>query len=147
MIKKQPPTMIKITDHIHIEAWELTENFTRATGAGGQRVNKVSTAVELRFEAQCSPNLPPYVKTNLRKLAGQKWTKDGAVLIRAEQHRSQAMNRDVALERLIALIERATLRKKQRLKTRPSRSSQIKRMDQKNQRGQLKKLRQTPKED
>ncbi len=136
--------MIRINDQITIEDWEYTESFMRSSGPGGQNVNKVSTAVELRFEAERSPNLPPYVKARLKRLAGRKWTKDGAVIITAEKHRSQAMNRELALEKLAELIRAATERPKFRVKTKPTRASQRRRMDTKTKRGQVKALRKPP---
>ena len=83
---------MKITDQITLADWELTESFTRASGPGGQNVNKVSTAVELRFEAERSPNLTGPVKTRLKRLAGQRWTKEGAIVIFVQDTRSQARN-------------------------------------------------------
>ncbi|MFP4327773.1 MAG: alternative ribosome rescue aminoacyl-tRNA hydrolase ArfB, partial [Paracoccaceae bacterium] len=99
--------MLQITDQISLEDWELTEQFTRSSGPGGQNVNKVSSAVELRFEAERSPNLPEPVKRRLRRLAGSRWTKEGAVVIRVEDTRHQARNREIARERLVELVRRA----------------------------------------
>ncbi|MGV6840102.1 MAG: alternative ribosome rescue aminoacyl-tRNA hydrolase ArfB [Planktomarina sp.] len=137
--------MITINDQIQIADWEITETFTRSQGPGGQHVNKTSSAVELRFEAARSPNLPPYVKTRLRKLAGQKWTKDGAVLIRAEDTRSQARNRDLAKDRLIALIQAACHRPKRRIATKPTYGSKLRRLEGKKHKGEIKRLRGAPK--
>lgn len=133
--------MIKINDHIHIDDWEITESFVRSSGPGGQHVNKTSSAVELRFEAARSPNLTDPVKTRLRKLAGRKWTKDGAIIITAEKHRSQLMNRELATSKLVDLIREALLRPKFRVKTKPTRASQRRRMDSKTKRGQVKSMR------
>jgi len=133
--------MIRINDTIQIEDWELSEQFMRASGPGGQNVNKVSSAVQLRFEAERSPNLPGPVKARLKRLAGRRWTKDGALIISAEEHRSQALNRERAEEKLVALIKQALEVPKRRIKTRPTLASKRRRLDGKTQRGQVKALR------
>ena len=133
--------MLRITDTIAIEEWELTEQFTRSSGPGGQNVNKVSTAVELRFEAARSPALSPEIKARLRRLAGRRWTLDGAVVIRVEDTRSQARNREIARERLAELIRAATHRPRPRVATRPTLASQRRRLEAKATRGTVKTLR------
>ena len=133
--------MLHISDQIQIEDWELTESFVSASGPGGQHVNKTASAVELRFEAERSPNLPDAVKRRLKRLAGRKWTDEGALILKVQETRSQARNREIARERLTELIEKALVAPKRRIPTRPSKSAQRKRMDKKSQRGQIKSLR------
>jgi ribosome-associated protein len=133
--------MLKITDAISIEDWELTESFVRSSGPGGQNVNKVETAVELRFEAERSPNLPPAVKTRLRRLAGRRWTKEGAIVIQVQDTRTQTRNRELARERLAELIRQATIKPKPRIATKPTLGSKRRRLAAKTQRGEVKTLR------
>jgi ribosome-associated protein len=129
--------MLYVTESIAIPDWELSESFVRASGPGGQNVNKVATAVELRFQAATSPSLAPQVKARLRRLAGRRWTLDGTIVLRADRHRTQALNRAEAREKLQALILAALEAPKLRRPTRPTAGSIRRRLDAKTHRGAL----------
>ena len=135
--------MIVITRSIAIPDEELSENFIRASGPGGQNVNKVSTAVELRFDAMASPSLPDEVKARLGPLAGSRMTLEGVIIIRAETHRSQERNRADARAKLAELLRAAAHRPKPRRATRPTYASTQRRLDTKSKRSGVKNLRRT----
>jgi ribosome-associated protein len=136
--------MISVTSRISIDEHEIEESFIRASGPGGQNVNKVSSAVQIRFDVRRSPSLPEDVRARLSALAGQKLTQDGVLVITARRHRSQHLNRIDAIERLAELIRRAADRPISRRPTRPTLGSRRRRLQEKGNRGTIKTLRGRP---
>jgi ribosome-associated protein len=133
--------MIRITAEVSIDEREIEENFVRASGPGGQNVNKLSTAVQLRFDVRGSPSLPAQVRERLERLAGARLTREGVLVITAQRHRTQGRNRDDALSRLIELIRRAAVVPKPRRPTKPSRAARERRVESKKRRSGEKRLR------
>src|SRR5262249_1289495 len=134
--------MIPVTDTISIDESELSESFVRASGPGGQNVNKVSSAVQLRFDARRSPSLPNDVAIRLMRIAGSRLTKDGVIVIVAQQYRDQSRNRAEARERLFDMIREAAVRPTVRRKTKVPKSVKRERLDSKKHRSGIKSLRQ-----
>ena len=133
--------MIRVTDTISLAEHEIEEHFIRAPGPGGQHVNKVASAVQLRFDAAHSPALPPAVLRRLATLAGSRMTRQGVIVLTAKRFRSQERNRQDALQRLLELIQRAARTPKLRRPTKPSRASQQRKLDSKRKHSNLKKQR------
>lgn len=136
--------MLKITSTFAVDEKELTCEFVRASGPGGQNVNKVATAVQLRFDVLHSPSLAKELKERLTKLAGSRMTRDGILVIEAKRYRTQERNRQEAVERLVALIQKALATPKKRRPARPSAAAKAKRFDAKKRRGTIKQLRRVP---
>jgi ribosome-associated protein len=135
--------MIRITDQISIDESELEESFVRSSGPGGQNVNKLSTAVQLRFNVRNSPSLPNEVALRLMRLAGRRMTKDGVLVLIAQNHRTQERNRAEARERLVAFIREAAVKPIPRRATKPTRASKQRRIEGKKRRSGIKNLRQS----
>lgn len=133
--------MIRITPDIAIDEREIQQTFIRASGPGGQNVNKVATAVQLRFDVAHSPSLPDSVRERLTRLAGKRMTEDGVLIIEARRFRTQDQNRQDAMDRLVALVRKASEKPKPRRKTKPTLTSKERRLEAKRRRGEIKHMR------
>jgi ribosome-associated protein len=133
--------MIRVAPDIAIHEKELTFDFVRSSGPGGQNVNKVATTVQLRFDVEASDAIPLEVKKRLKRIAGKRMTDDGMLIIKAGRFRKQEQNRQDALERLVRLLRAAAVKPKKRIETRPSKAAKERKLAAKKHRGQLKKLR------
>ena len=133
--------MIRITPGISIDEHEIEESFVRASGPGGQSVNKLATAVQLRFNVRTSPSLPDDVRARLERLSGSRLTRDGYLVITAQRHRTQGRNRQDALDRLIDLIRRAAVAPRLRRPTKPTKAARERRVEAKKHRAGLKQMR------
>ena len=133
--------MIRVTPDISIDEHEIEESFVRTSGPGGQNVNKLATAVQLRFDVRHSPSLPSDVRDRLEALAGARLTRDGILVITAQRHRTQGRNRADAFERLLELIRRAAIRPRLRRPTKPTKASRERRVEAKKHRAGVKRLR------
>jgi ribosome-associated protein len=136
--------LLRVTPHVAIDESELSERFVLASGPGGQNVNKVATAVQLRFDLERSPALSEEVRARARSLAGRRLTKDGILVLEGSRFRSQERNREDVRERLIDLLRRAAVAPAKRRRTKPSKATKMKRLDSKSARGRLKQMRAKP---